>query len=260
MDRDESLAAVEETTRRWVELLLTVEDKSRHAVGDWNIRDVAVHTSHVYSALTQLIAGGESPIKDHRAIAQTWARKAAEDPEQDLAAAAARIEESMKDFINLADSDSWTRETPWHGGIRIPFYSFSSFLISEASIHGHDVAKAEGRPWVINRRHAALIVEGHWPVLPHFVNDDVARTIDATFEVKVRSGSNVFVTVRNGTLELGEQPPGRVDCTLSVDPVEYLLVGYGRKSQWGPIAMGKLVAYGRKPWLSLKMSKLFNSP
>jgi hypothetical protein len=39
-----------------------------------------------------------------------------------------------------------------------------------------------------------------------------------------------------------------------------MLVGYGRISQWGPMGRGKLLAYGRKPWLALKLSKLLRNP
>jgi hypothetical protein len=51
-----------------------------------------------------------------------------------------------------------------------------------------------------------------------------------------------------------------VDCRISADPVAFLLVGYGRVSQWPQIARGKMVAWGRKPWLGVKFRSLLRKP
>jgi hypothetical protein len=51
-----------------------------------------------------------------------------------------------------------------------------------------------------------------------------------------------------------------IDCHLSADPVDLMLVVYGRISQWGPIARGRLLAWGRKPWLGLRFKNLFFNP
>jgi len=36
-----------------------------------------------------------------------------------------------------------------------------------------------------------------------------------------------------------------------------MFVVYHRRSQWGQIALGRLVAHGRKPWLALRFADLF---
>ena len=50
------------------------------------------------------------------------------------------------------------------------------------------------------------------------------------------------------------------DCVITADPVAFLLLGYGRISQWSPIMRGKLRAGGRKPWLAMKFGTLMSSP
>ncbi|MGI8407888.1 MAG: maleylpyruvate isomerase family mycothiol-dependent enzyme, partial [Actinomycetota bacterium] len=70
----------------------------------------------------------------------------------------------------------------------------------------------------------------------------------------------VYVTVAGGEVTLSEVTDRPVDCRISADPVAYLLVGFNRTSQWSAIAKGQLVAWGRKPWLSLTFAKLFDSP
>ena len=47
---------------------------------------------------------------------------------------------------------------------------------------------------------------------------------------------------------------------ITADPVAFLLLGYGRISQWSPILRGKLRAGGRKPWLAMKFATLLASP
>jgi hypothetical protein len=42
--------------------------------------------------------------------------------------------------------------------------------------------------------------------------------------------------------------------------VSLTLAGYGRISQWRAIARGGLLAYGRRPWLGLRMLDLFYDP
>jgi hypothetical protein len=45
-----------------------------------------------------------------------------------------------------------------------------------------------------------------------------------------------------------------------VDPVGFLLVAYGRSSQWSEIARGRIVAWGRKPWVALKLASYLVTP
>jgi hypothetical protein len=39
-----------------------------------------------------------------------------------------------------------------------------------------------------------------------------------------------------------------------------LLVFYGRISKWPPVLTGKILAWGRKPWLGLSMTKFLTTP
>lgn len=81
----------------------------------------------------------------------------------------------------------------------------------------------------------------------------------ATYLIAVRGGPRWAVRFRDGTASI-EQPQGRIDCRLSVDPVAFLLVAYGRVSQWGPITRGQLLAWGRRPWLGFKFYEFAAHP
>jgi hypothetical protein len=106
---------------------------------------------------------------------------------------------------------------------------------------------------------ARFVIDAHMPVLPHFTNEAEIEGLNAVFELDVKGGSTTYFIVRDGQLTIDTDRPARVDCRISTDPVDYLLVGYGRKSQWGPLLKGKVLALGRKPWLGLKFGKLFES-
>jgi hypothetical protein len=259
LERDDTLSSLAESSQRWSDLLRSVQDPSRTAIGHWSIRDVGVHTTHIFGLFPELVVGGRSTIKDHLALASEWDAKVKADPENDLGAVADSIDLATKEFINRATPESWADEVWWHGGLRIPVYSLAGILINEAEVHGLDVASAEDRTWEVTREKAIKAIVALLPVLPYFVDRDVSSTFNATFELRLRGGPRVYFTISDGNLSLDTQPRS-VDCHLSVDPVEYLMVGYGRKSRWGPIATGKITAWGRKPLLSMKFPKLFYSP
>lgn len=258
LDRSETLASLIDSAARWSNLVRTARDPSAKAVGHWSVRDVAVHTSHLFGLFPELVAGGRSPIEDHLKLGHEWDEMVKQDGEQDMNVLADRIDRATAAFIEAATNDAWTSEVWWHGGLRVPVYSLAGILINEAEMHGLDVAQVEGKPWSIARPKAVSAIVALMPVLPFFVDEHQAKGLDATFELRVRGGPTVYLTVQGGSLFI-DATPRRVDCHLSVDPVDYLLIGYGRKSQWLPIAAGKVVAWGKKPWLSLRFAKLFHS-
>lgn len=75
-----------------------------------------------------------------------------------------------------------------------------------------------------------------------------------------RGGPRFVVRVDDGTVTVEPAEATKVDCRLSADPLTFVLVGYGRINQWGPIVRGKLTAGGRKPWLALRFTGLFFNP
>ncbi|MGH3848136.1 MAG: hypothetical protein ACRDRT_00220, partial [Pseudonocardiaceae bacterium] len=104
------------------------------------------------------------------------------------------------------------------------------------------------------------VLAGATWTLPSMLDLTAAGGRRATYDLRVRGGLRAFVRVADGVLTV---EPGRgldADCHISADPVAFLLVGYGRRGQWGPIATGKLLAWGRKPWLGPRFAALVRNP
>jgi uncharacterized protein (TIGR03083 family) len=259
VDREMALMKLQSSSSRFVELLRRVEDPSRTAIGHWSTGEVAVHVSHVFQLYPDIAVGKGSPVEDHLRLGDSWDRLLSEDETRDPGVAADRIERGAADFVEMARTAEWDKLVAWHGGIEVPIYTLGCFLINECEIHGFDVSQAEGTPWKLAPDVARLVVDGHFPVLPYYVNRDQARGLSAVYELRIRGGSTVYAKVDNGLLTIDLEPPRDVDCRISFDAADYLLVGYGRRSQWAAILRGNILAYGRKPWLGLRFAKLFHS-
>jgi hypothetical protein len=258
--REHALEEMRDSAARWAELLRSATDPNRTAVGYWSTGDVAAHTSHIFQIFVNLARGGSSPVKDHLRLGEHWDLELRNDDEREPKVLADRVEECVSTLASECTDERWEEPVTWHGGIRLPLYALPCIVINECEIHGLDVAQVESQEWKLGRDKALLSIYGLMPALPHFVKADVAEGVTANWELRLRGGPHVYLRLRDGELEVTESVPRRVDCRISADPVDYLLVGYGRKSQWGPVLTGKIAAYGRKPWLSLTLAKLFHTP
>src|SRR4029453_641036 len=87
-----------------------------------------------------------------------------------------------------------------------------------------------------------------------------AARLTATYQVRLRGGPSFQVRFQRGTAAVGPPQPGAADCRLTVDPVTFLLVAYGRRSQWPGILRGQLRAWGRRPWLGPRFLRLSGRP
>jgi hypothetical protein len=79
----------------------------------------------------------------------------------------------------------------------------------------------------------------------------------ATYELRIRGGTTHFWAFRDGRLSIVDDLR-RPDVVLSADPVACLLVFSGRRSQWPEILRGRMLAWGRRPWLALSLVKRFH--
>jgi hypothetical protein len=133
-------------------------------------------------------------------------------------------------------------------------------------VHGDDIARAERRTWRIDPSHAGLALRGFiLPVLergdPHaLVDQERAARFAARWDIRWRGQGRVIFALDRGELHV-EPPAGRrVDCRISADPGAFLLIFFGRREVWSSVARGRMLPWGRRPWLVATLRALMRNP
>ena len=265
VDMAEARSAVAAEGERVASLVRSIEHPTRPALGDWDVSEVAVHLSHSIDAVTAMARGGGPLLGEIGELGGLSRMLVQAEAERDFQVLAGRLEASLSAFLEEAGAQGATRKTWFAEGTSMPMSGLVCHVLNELLVHGWDIATGEGKPWPIARAHAGLVVSGF--LFPSFaslgralVDQQAGAGFRATYDVRVRGGGRAEFSFDDGELSLDPAPSGPVDCRLSVDPVAFLLVGWGRMSQWGPIARGQLFAYGRKPWLGFKFRSLLINP
>ena len=259
-------AAVRDIAPRLVTLVRGIPDAGSASVGTWTVGDVAAHVSHTFRADTDAIAG--RPVPDatvtKAGIAEATDKLLAEDGERDPAVLADRIGTLATAFDEIA-SRPRPATVDWLQGIRLPPSAVACHLLNECLVHGHDIAKATGRPWPIRRRHALLAFEGG--VLPliaalpptAFMNEETAGSFRARNDVRLRGGGRTVMVFDGSSLRL-DTGARDVDAHISADPPALILLLMRRQGIGRTILGGKLTAWGRRPWKLPRMLTAMSTP
>ncbi|HKS52469.1 MAG TPA: maleylpyruvate isomerase N-terminal domain-containing protein [Pseudonocardiaceae bacterium] len=259
--------ALREEVRRVTTLLRSIDDPLPGAVGQWNLGEVAMHLSQAWAGLGTLASvAGDSLVQSIGELGEATVRSVNSDPERDLRVLADRIEAQAHEYLSACVEADPQAPRPWLvRGVTVPRSMFTYHLLNETVMHGYDIAHAAGRRWRIDHGHAAMVVEKFLiPVVralgSAMVNTDVAAGVRATYDIRIRGGDRFHFIFNDGALSVEDAAPRRVDCHISADPVAFLMVAWNRQSQWTAIAVGKLLAWGRKPWLGPKFRALMRNP
>ncbi len=269
--------------RRVVELLRSVGDPGPPALGRWNAGEVAMHLSQVWlvgpglarrdlSRLFEAIpslagTAGNGMIRDMRELADVTTLGVRSDPERDPRVLADRIETRAEEYFSACVGADPNAQRSWMvDGVTLRQSTLTYYLLNETVLHGADIAHAIRRPWRIERDHATMVVEKFIiPIVQAndprvFLNGAKAAGVRAAYDVRIRGGNRFYFLFDDGSLTIEEPSSRRVDCHISADPVALLMVIWRRQSQWPAIATGRLMAWGRKPWLGFQLSGLVRAP
>jgi uncharacterized protein (TIGR03083 family) len=258
--------AVRRASARVTAMLRTVRDPDAPAVGGWNLTEVTAHLSHTIDVIAAMAKGGGGLLPDVWELASMTRALVTGEGERDLGRLADRIDASTAHLLALMGEAEADDPHPWLvQGIDFQLSNLTCHALNELTVHGRDIALAEGLRWPIPRSDAALVVCGFlFPSLAglgrSMVNEKTAADVRASYEIHVRGGCRTVF--RFDKRDLSVEPPGGgpVDCHLSVDPAAFLLVAWGRMSQWRAIPRGQLLAWGRRPWLGLKLRTYLKNP
>jgi uncharacterized protein (TIGR03083 family) len=261
---DDVTTALSRVSNRVTTLLSTMSDATVRVAHcpEWNVQQLAAHLVTGARRYSEGPEGRGTWVDDPREVAALNDRQLHEldnVPIDDLANQLEREIRSVSERVR--GYGSRIPEFQFHGGAIVPADLALGVLLGELVIHGWDLAQTLNRPWEIDPRDVALIVRGLGAVASGWIDPDRARGLTATFDVRLRGQTTQTWSFVDGrlTVERGRQDR-RVDCHISADPRSLLLVFYGRESQWKHIARGKLVAWGRRPWLALTLADRFYNP
>ena len=252
------LPALDDTADRFVALVSSASDTTIRipACPGWTVRDLAAHmadTTVQYGRAAWSPAAATAARPDAKQLVAQGAASAEE--------LAARLHPELAALRACIDAqDGQMPEFRYNDGPLVPADAGLGILLGELEVHGHDLARALGRPWLIDPGHAALTVEGISPILPAQVRPDRAKGLTASFEIRLRGFASHIWEFRDGQLHVNPPHPGQIDVHLSADPAALLLVMYRRESQWKHISAGRLVAWGHKPWLAFTLVSRFHRP
>jgi uncharacterized protein (TIGR03083 family) len=255
--------AIEQAGERFAALVTTAPDPDVRVPNspDWTVREAS---AHVVTVAPRYAAGPERRgtwVQDPQALPELNQAEIRALGAQGMAELAERL---RHDLAALCDQVEGYGAAPpsfrFHGGELVPADVALGILLGELVVHGWDIAQALHRPWPLDPGHVALILEGLAPILPGWIHPERARGFTATLQVRLRGQATHVFSFQDGRLQVNPSHERPIDAHVSADPAALLLVLYRRQSQWRQIALGRLVAWGRKPWLALTFVGRFHQP
>jgi hypothetical protein len=265
---DRTKTALRAAAGRAADLLRRVETPEAPVPGlAWSAVETAAHmvgelrdyrqalTRHTNGYMTHANRIEESPS---RMGAIVNARQLTEVTERNPGRLADMLEDAASAYLAATAAADENATIPTANGLLLAPSTMTSLLLGEEVIHGLDISRATGIGWDIDPGEALLVVPGALTVAPQYLRPSAAA-VRVSFELRIRGANAYRMAVDRGTAVVtgaGEKS----DCVITADPVTFMLLGFGRISQWRPILRGRLRAGGRKPWMAMRFATLISSP
>jgi uncharacterized protein (TIGR03083 family) len=279
IDRVRTLTQLTIAIGQLVEMLRTVRDPDAPATDRWTVADMAAHVAGNLEVCTAMVRGIPSPAGSIDAIGALNDLVIATLAERDIDRLCEHIEAHAAAYIDAIGMLEGDPVVPWHAHLHVRASTLAGLSLGEAIVHGLDIARASNQPWPVEADWARTVFRAALPVLPYYLNADRAGSRQMRVDVRLRGdeAARAILVFDRGRLtavdaesrnpsEVREPaagsstPTGRSDCYVSADPWTLVRVLYGRSGLGVPIATGKIVAWGRKPWLGLRLPGYFRAP
>jgi uncharacterized protein (TIGR03083 family) len=256
-------AALDEQAQRTTDLIRSLPGSAIPVPGsDWTIRELAVHLVLSASAYAEMATGSPSPLErlDKESVASLNAAIFADIPETDPGKLAILVLDAVERFLDATDGRAGDQPVNWHAGFRHNVAGLACIVLGEHLVHGYEIATATGRPWPIDPKQARLVVHAYAPASGLWLNPATTAGLSASYGIGLRGGEGFIVRFTDGVYCLEPAGSGSVDCTISADPVAFLLATTGRLTQDAAIALGLWSVGGDRPDLALGFNNLFIFP
>ncbi len=228
---------------------------------DWTIGDLALHLVQATEVAGRLLEGESSPYTDMHRIGEVNEQFLAMRSDRDLSSLAVEFCEHAQRIESRFREMPDDFPVPFHGGMTFTPARAMAMMSCELLVHGWDIAQVTGQEYEVVPQDARLILHTVLPIMTKMVIPETVKGFVATYEVRIRGGATFRLHFEDEALQVSHvEPGGPADCRISVEPSSFLLMGYGRGSQITPVLTGKMVAWGRKPWLAMKFTRLVKSP
>jgi hypothetical protein len=256
-------SALEATARRTADLIRSLPELQAPIPGsEWTVREAAVHLVNLAGIYTDIADGMPSPIDSmsREALGDQNARRLGDIPESDPEKVAGLLTEAVAGLLEATACRSGDQAVVFHAGVSLDLASLMCISLGEHLLHGYDIARAVACPWPIDPFHARLVLCGYGPCYGSWLNGELTSGLTTSYGIELRGGDAFTVRFAEGGCHFEPGHSGIVDCTISADPVAFLLVRSGRMTQWEAIALGLYSTKGPMPDLGLTFMDLFAYP
>jgi hypothetical protein len=256
-------SALEATARRTAELISSLSDLNVPIPGSaWTVREAAAHLVNSAGVHRDIAEGTPSPFESlaPEAVAAANAGRLADIPEGDPNKLAGLLTDAVAEFLEATAHRSGHQVVSFHGGLPVDLAALTCIGLGELVLHGYDIATAALAPWPISSHDAELVLYGYRTYLSGLVRPETVRALTACYAIELIGGSSFVVRIIDGQYRTESAASGPADCTISAEPVAFLLTTSGRITQWEAIALGTFRADGSRPDLGLSFMNLFAYP
>ncbi|WP_327121975.1 maleylpyruvate isomerase family mycothiol-dependent enzyme [Streptomyces sp. NBC_01341] len=254
--------AVRATAEEIAELLRGAPDMGASVPGsEWTLGEVAAHLAQANELMAQVAAGLSRRHGDGtpQSIAAANEQALAAFGERAAHPLAAMIETQADAYVDAVARRpvGETLMTPMGPMDRAVL---GSYLLTHMLGHGYDIARALRRPHGVTPARVTLTLPFMIEAMPRVTDAAATTGLNARYAVRLWGGGGFGVTFTDGAATVSQDHPDRPDCTLSIEPVTFLLMALGRCSPVGAMARGRVFAWGRKPWTGPRFPQYFKAP
>ncbi|MBA3724452.1 MAG: SCP2 sterol-binding domain-containing protein [Candidatus Levybacteria bacterium] len=127
-------------------------------------------------------------------------------------------------------------------------------------LHGSIVGQTLNKPLPIDQKHMVMVLPFLKQAMLVTYDAEAAGDFVGTYTIHLKDNEEFSIVCNQETITVEDGTASTVDCHIYADPIVYFLLTIGAVNPLQPILQGKLRVGGPKPWLALRLTKLFRSP
>lgn len=227
---------------------------------EWTIGDAVAHLVISQRLFKKIINGTKSPYGDGdlSEFAKVNERLLGEFKDRNPLSLAKLVVQETDALLKEAQKHSVNFIVNTHFG-DLTIDDCIRYSLCHLLIHGCDIALALNKDLPLERDHVVYIVPFLKKMMARVRGDKSAKT-KISYGINIR-GVDVFAIIyEGGNIKISNDIPGNVDCYISVHPIDFFLVSFGKSTILRSLLKGRIMVWGKKPWLALKLKTIFPNP